>query len=141
MPDNTHSPADKPPFPWSRWIMLYCAFSFAMLGVDAAMNHHQILATARWSITPLVFSPLAVVVSLVSIFSARWRRQAWILGGLAVIVGIAGTLLHNIPTLMERGQSTMWQALLNTDRPVFAPAAFAATGLLLFLVAWGERSQ
>ncbi len=35
----------------------------------------------------------------------------------------------------------MWQALLNTDRPVFAPAAFAATGLLLFLVAWGERSQ
>ena len=128
-------------FAWGRWLALYCAFSFAMLGVDAAMNHHLILAKNPWAIAPLIFAPLAVAVSLVNLFSARWRQQAWILGGLAVIVGTAGTLFHNVPTILARGDQSIWQALLNAYRPVFAPAAFAATGLLLFLITWGEHWQ
>ena len=128
-------------FNWRQWLVLYCAFSFAMLGVDAAMNHHLILAQNPWAYTPLIFSPLVVVFSLVCIWSARWRQQAWVFGILAVVVGVAGTLFHDVPTLWERGTLTAWQALLNTDRPVLAPAAFAATGLLLFLVTWGEHSR
>lgn len=128
-------------FPWGFWLAIYWAFSFAMLGVDAAMNHHAIIRENPWSLTPIIFAPLAVIVSLICVFSASWRRQAWIPGVVALLVGIAGTLFHNIPTILERGHQTVWQALLNTERPVLAPAAFAATGLLLLLVAWGERWQ
>jgi hypothetical protein len=112
-----------------------------MLGVDAAMNHHMIITKHPWAYTPLLFAPLAVLVSLVCVFSAHWRRQAWILGGLAILVGLAGTLFHNAPTILGRGDLSVWQALLNADRPALAPASFAATGVLLLLVAWGERRQ
>lgn len=129
---------ETPGFPWGRWLMLYSALSFAVLGIDAAMNHHEVLVENAWSWTPVIFAPLAVIVSLVSVFSAAWRRQAWILGVVAIIVGIAGTLFHNVPTLDERGTMSIWHALLTAKQPVLAPAAFASTGLLLLLVAWGE---
>ena len=141
MPNDTRPTAKCPVFAWGRWLALYCAFSFVMLGVDAAMNHHLILAKNYWAYTPLIFSPLAVLISMAYAYSAHWRQHAWLLGALAVLVGVAGTLFHNLPTIVERGDVSIWRALLNADRPVLAPAAFAATGLLLFLIAWGERGQ
>jgi hypothetical protein len=53
-------------------------------------------------------------------------------------VGAAGTLIHNYYNLAERGELSLWHALLGPSRPVLAPAAYVATGLLLFLVTWGE---
>ena len=141
MLSTTQQRTGKRTFAWGRWLAFYSAFSFGVLGVDAAMNHHVIITENPWPYTPLLFAPLAVLVSLVCVFSARWRRQAWILGGLAILVGLGGTLFHNVPTILERGDLSLWQALLNADRPVLAPAAFAATGLLLLLVPWGERRQ
>ncbi|HEY3397610.1 MAG TPA: hypothetical protein VGM19_08130 [Armatimonadota bacterium] len=128
-------------FGWGRWLALYSAASFLMLGIDAAMNHHQIIYENRWSYTPLILAPLAVLVSLMGVFSARWRWQAWIIGLLALIVGGAGVVFHNLPTIMERGDVSLWQSLLNAPRPVLAPASFAATGVLLLLISWGEGRQ
>lgn len=141
MAAETSRSGGTPLFPWGRWLALYCVLSFIMLGVDATMSHHDVLTENRWSWTPVIFAPLAVIVSLVSVFSLRWRLQAWILGALAMLVGIAGTLFHNVPTILERGGQSLWHAVLTAERPVFAPAAFAATGLLLLLIAWGERWQ
>lgn len=126
---------------WRQWLVLYCAVSFVMLGVDAAMNHHRVLSENILAYTPLIFAPLAVIYLAVSVFDVSWRRQAWGLGILAQIVGGAGTLIHNYLNITQRGDLSLWQTLLNAPRPVFAPAAFASTGLLLFLVAWGERQQ
>lgn len=139
MKSRLHEMTQHAVFSWGRWLSLYCAFSFAMLGVDAAMNHHQVITRVPWAYTPLVFAPLAVIVSLAGVYSKRWRQSSWVLGGLAILVGIAGTLFHNVPTIMGRGEQTIWQALLNAYRPVLAPASFAATGVLLVLIAWGER--
>jgi hypothetical protein len=124
---------------WRQWLVSYCAFSFLMLGVDDAMNHHQVIFENHLAYTPLIFAPLAILYSIVSIFHSGWRGRAWILGALSVIVGAAGTLIHNYYNLVERGAVSPWQALLSPPRPVLAPAAFIATGLLLFLVTWGER--
>ena len=138
---STQQRTERTTFAWGRWLALYCAFSFGVLGADAAMNHHVIVTDNPWAYTPLLFAPLAAMVSLVCVFSARWRRQVWILGGLAIFVGVAGTLFHNVPTILERGDLPVWRALLNAGRPVLAPASFAATGVLLLLVSWGERWQ
>lgn len=128
-------------FHWRQWLMLYCAFSFAVLGIDAAMNHHRVLAVNSLAYTPIIFAPLAVIYSIVGISLVSWRRQAWGLGILALLVGGVGTVIHNYLNIANRGDLTVWQILLNAPRPVLAPAAFASTGLLLLLVAWGERQH
>lgn len=128
-------------FNWRQWLMLYCALSFTMLGVDAAMNHHRVLAVNILAYTPLIFAPLAVIYSAVGIFVESWRRNAWGLGTLALLVGGAGMLIHTYLNIAHRGDLSLWHTFFNAPRPVFAPAAFASTGLLLFLVAWGERRQ
>lgn len=128
-------------FNWRQWLLLYCAFSFALLGVDAAMNHHSVLTENMLSYTPLLFAPLALLYSVIAIFRESFRRKAWGMGIAALLVGGAGTLIHNYYNIVERSGPSIWGALLNAQFPVFAPAAFASTGLLLFLVAWGECRQ
>ncbi|MHB0936758.1 MAG: hypothetical protein ACYDCO_23210 [Armatimonadota bacterium] len=129
----------NPPLGWGQWIALYCALSFAMLGVDAAMNHYEEIYVNVLSWTPLIFAPLAVLYCVAAIFSARWRCWAWVVGLLGIAVGLTGTILHLLPTITNRGEDTIWTALLESYRPVLAPASFAATAVLLLLVAWAER--
>lgn len=128
-------------FNWRQWLMLYCALSFALLGVDAAMNHHSVLRENVLAYTPLIFAPLALCYSLLGIFKEAFRRQAWIIGILALLVGGAGTVIHNYFNIIERGNQSLWHALLEAPLPVFAPAAFASTALLLMLISWGEHQQ
>jgi len=137
--DYRKSRLTHPPLRWGQWIALYCALSFAMLGVDAAMNHHDEIYQNALSWTPIIFASLAVVYCIVAIFSASWRRWAWTAGLLGIAVGITGAILHNLATISHRGQDTVWVALLEANRPVLAPASFAATAVLLLLVAWAER--
>ena len=118
---------------------LFCALSFLMLGTDAAMNHHLILARSALAWTPLVFAPVAAALCLAAVFSPRWRKLAWVAGLLALAVGGAGTLIHNYLTLAERGDVTIVSALLDAPRPPLAPAAFASTGVLMLLVWFAER--
>ena len=138
MADTTDAPP-RPLFAWGRWTSLFCAFSYLMLGADAAMNHHKVIETNRLSWTPLFFAPVAVALCLTGVFSAVGRRRAWIVGLLGLAVGGAGELLHLYFDLAEVQDITLWQALLNASRPPLAPAAFASTGILMLLVALAER--
>ena len=136
---NAPATPPRPPFAWGRWVSLFCAFSYLMLGLDAAMNHHKVIETNRLSWTPLIFAPLAVALCLTGVFSAAWRRRAWIVGLLGLAVGGAGELIHNYLDITETQGITIWQALINASRPPLAPAAFASTAILMLLVALAER--
>jgi len=128
-------------FAWGRWIPLYCAFSFLMLGTDAAMNHHLILERRALSWIPLIFAPVAAALCLAAVFSQRWRKLAWLVGLLALAVGGAGTLIHNYLNLAGRGDVTIMGAMLDAMHPSLAPAAFASSGILMLLVWFAERSN
>ena len=124
---------------WNQWLSLYCALAFTVLGIDASMNHHAVFLEYPFSFTPAIFSPLALAASLVTAFSSAWRRKAWILAIVAIAVGLAGLAFHNNVNFSERGTMTLWETFINSYKPpALAPAAFASTGLLLFLIAWGE---
>ena len=131
--------ANRKSFAWGRWISLYCAVSFAVLGLDAAINHLSVLESNPFSFVPLIFTIPAIALSLAAVFSSRWRRLAWIIGLLGVSVGLAGTLFHNITTLLEAGDMGYIEALVYALRPPLAPFAFASTGVLMLLVTLAER--
>ena len=124
-------------FQWGRWISLFCAFSFLILGVDAAMSHMAV--SSFFPKIPIIFAPLAILLSLAAVFWVSWRRLAWIVGLLALAVGIAGGLFHNVLTLNESEGLSVLDAFLYTARPPIAPLAFASTGVLMLFVAWAER--
>ncbi len=137
--NDTGKPACN--FAWVRWLSAYAAFTLVMLLVDAAMNHHDVIHENHWSWTPLIFAPLAFLFCVGAIFRKWGRGSLWVVGLLSIVVGMAGEYFHLDATLAERGHATIWHALLNSPRPILAPAAFAGLGLLLLLVAWGERRQ
>lgn len=126
----------NPPLGWGQWIAVYCALSFASLGIDAAINHHDVIHETPYSWTPLLFAPLAVLFCLFCLGMASWRRAAWTFGLLGLLVGAAGTFFHDYPKLTS---GHVIKALLDPSPPILAPSAFAATALLLLLVAWAER--
>jgi len=126
-------------FDWRRWISVFSALSFGMFGMDVLMNHIQVLGTNPFSLIPLICSPLLIALSLAAVFSAAWRRMAWIAGLLAVAVGLTGTLFHFVYNLADSGGLAIIEAVLSAKRPPFAPAAFAATGVLMLFVALSGR--
>jgi hypothetical protein len=107
-----------------------------MLGIDAALNHIEVIHENIFSWTPMLFAPLAVLFCLLCAGMASWRRAAWTFGLLGLLVGAAGTYFHDYPKLIS---GNAIQALLDPVPPILAPAAFAATALLLLLVSWAER--
>ncbi len=58
-------------FAWARWIAAYAALTFAILFVDTAMNHHDVIHEVRWSWTPLIFAPLAFLACVWAIVCPR----------------------------------------------------------------------
>jgi cytochrome bd-type quinol oxidase subunit 2 len=126
-------------FAWGKWVSLFCAFSFLMLGGDATLNHVKVLTENHFSYTPLIFAPLAVVLCLAAFGSQRFRRGAWVVGLLALLVGAAGTGFHVFYDFADSQGLTLWQAAVNATRPPLAPGAFASTGILMVLVALAER--
>lgn len=126
-------------FPWGKWLSLYCAFSFTMLGIDVAMNHHEVIHETPYAYIPILYAIFAIIACSSMVFMHHRRRMAIVVGVIGLLVGGAGMLFHNIPTITERGHQTIWHVLINNPvQPVFAPASFAATALLLLLLAWGE---
>ena len=128
----------NPSLGWGQWIAIYCTLAFLMFAVDDAINHYYVIRENALAWTPLLFLPPVTLYTAVSIGVAGWRRWAWVPGLLAVLVGGIGTVLHNFVNLTERGNHTIWQAIQHGERPILAPAAIAATGLLMLLYSWGS---
>ena len=126
-------------FPWSRWILIISAVTFLMLGLDALLNHRNILNIKYLSLIPVVLSPLFFGYCVVAVLLEHWRKFAWVAGLLAIAIGLAGTLFHWLSAISQRFDQTVVAAVLESSRPPLAPAAFASAGLFLLLVAWADR--
>lgn len=127
-------------FPWGPLIALYSAITFFMLGIDMALLHLGYRHYHFMAVMPIVFCFVAAVVSFLTTFSAPLRRQAWICGILALLVGGVGTVIHlEIAFANVHGWGHLLEKLVFDPRPPLAPAALAGTGLLMIMVAVAER--
>ena len=120
---------------------LYSAITFFMLGIDMALlhfgyQHHNFLA-----VVPVVFCVVAAIVSFLTTFSVWLRRQAWVLGVFALLIGGIGTVIH-LEIAFAHLEGLDWKILLERlifdPRPPLAPAALAGTGLLLIMITLAE---
>ncbi|MFO0744801.1 MAG: hypothetical protein U1F43_03885 [Myxococcota bacterium] len=114
-------------------VELFAVVNLAFLGGDIFIAHsaNAFARTPEWF--PLIFSALAALVLAPSLLSprlwARWRWPALVVGGLAVVVGVAGMLYH-----LESGffrQRTLHDLVYSA--PFAAPLAYVGVGLLLVL--------
>jgi hypothetical protein len=128
-------------FAWAKWISLFSALSFLVLGFDALLSHLNALELNRFTLTPIIFSPIAVALCLAAVFSIPMQRLGWIAGSIAVAVGLAGTIFHFVTTIGELSGFPFIDIISYTARPIFAPAAFASTGVLMIFVAVSESRR
>jgi hypothetical protein len=145
--------------PWYRnhqlWLELFVLANLAGLAPDIYLAHstndfgrsrHHVqprvaarnLAEVRWrdfaEYVPLVFSLAAAPVLLVALVCWHWRTAWWrvlgfVVGGLAVAVGIVGLLLH----LESHFFRELTLASLVYTAPFAAPLAYTGLGLLLIM--------
>src|SRR3954471_7085650 len=92
-------------FGWQRWstdhqlwVELFALFNFAGLVVDIFLAHSTNQFRERSEYVPLVFSAAAAVVLAfgVAIREARprlWRGIGYVVGWLAIAIGLAGVIL------------------------------------------------
>ena len=129
-------------FPWGALLALYSAFTFFMLGIDMALLHLGYQHLHFLAVMPVVFCGVAAVTALLTAFSAWLRREAWVLGVLALVIGGIGTVIHleiAFAHLGHGGWRILLERLVFDPRPPLAPAALAGNGLLLILVSLAER--
>jgi hypothetical protein len=128
-------------FPWGPLIALYSAITFFMLGIDMALLHLGFQHFHFMAVMPVVFCVLAAILAFITTFSVVLRRQAWVLGVLAMLVGLVGTVIHleiAFANMKHLSAAQVLERLVFDPRPPLAPAALAGTGLLLFLITLAE---
>jgi hypothetical protein len=121
---------------WRRdhqlWIELFVLVNFGGLAVDIFLAHsqNQFRHAAEW--VPLYFSiaatcTLAAIVALRERTPAVWRDVGHLVGWMAVVVGLAGVILHlDSRFFYERTIRSLTYAA-----PFAAPLAYTGLGLLL----------
>ncbi|MFN7132920.1 MAG: hypothetical protein ACK4N5_12635, partial [Myxococcales bacterium] len=129
-----------------RVVTVALAPGFLALGIDAAISHHMLgEPSAPLQYVPVVYSAAAMLVLLaVAVPRLSEALFAWslrIVGGLGVLTGLGGTWLHLAVVLdtFKRNEDErtreLFDQILSTAPPVFAPAAFAGVGALLIVLA------
>jgi hypothetical protein len=114
------------------WVELFVLFNFAGLVGDIYLAHSQNQFHHAAEYLPLYFSiaatvVLAMVVPLRDRMPAVWRDVGHLIGWLAVVVGLAGVILHlDSRFFYERTIRSLTYAA-----PFAAPLAYAGLGLLL----------
>jgi hypothetical protein len=116
------------------WVELFVLANFAGLVVDIFLAHSANNFRRDSEYIPLYFSiaatiALAVAVALHQRYPAVWRHVGHVVGWLAVLVGLAGVILHlDSQFFHERTIRSLTYAA-----PFAAPLAFTGVGLLLIL--------
>ncbi|HET9833681.1 MAG TPA: hypothetical protein VFP91_18295 [Vicinamibacterales bacterium] len=124
--------------PWSRdhqlWIELFVAANFGGLVLDIFLAHSQNHFRRQSEYIPLVFSA-AAAVTLACVIPMRrrwpvvWRDVGHLIGWAAVVVGLAGVILH----LDSRFFYDRTIRSLTYAAPFAAPLAYTGLGLLLLV--------
>jgi hypothetical protein len=114
------------------WIELFVLFNFAGLVLDVFLAHSANHFRRETEYVPLFFS-LAAAVALACILPLRrrwpavWRDVGHLVGWLAVLIGLAGVMLHlDSGFFYERTIRSLTYAA-----PFAAPLAYTGLGLLL----------
>lgn len=114
------------------------------LGVDSWISHFagkEESHIMQW--VPVYFAPIGALIVLAVVLprlsATTVRLGLRVTGLLSFVVGMAGTLYHLIPFWNDM-QDEAWSfagitGALSIAPPVFAPAAFAAVGGILWLIA------
>lgn len=129
-------------FPWGQLTALYSAITFVMLGFDMALLHLGYQHYHFFALLPIIFCAVAGLLSLATAFSVWLRRQAWVIGVLAMVIGVVGTVIHleiAFANLHHPSINLLFEYLVFDPRPPLAPAAVAGTGLLLLFITLAER--
>jgi hypothetical protein len=123
---------------WRRdhqlWVELFVLANFAGLVVDIFLAHSENHFRRDSEYLPLYFSMAATIALAVAVLlRARspqvWRQVGHVVGWLAVLVGLAGVILHlDSQFFHERTIRSLTYAA-----PFAAPLAFTGVGLLLIL--------
>ncbi len=121
---------------WRRdpllWVEAFVVFNFAALVGDIYLAHSENAFRASAEYVPLVVSivaPLVLVVGLVmrARWPAVWRDVGYLVGWVAIAVGLAGVVLH----LESRFFYERTLRSLTYAAPFAAPLAYTGLGLLL----------
>jgi hypothetical protein len=127
------------PAKWYRshrmWVELFALFNLAGLAPDIFLAHHVNFFHEPAEYVPLAFSiaaPLALVPGVWSLGHGRlraWRLPGLVVGWLAVLIGIAGLVLH-----LDSWFFQQWTlASLVYAAPFAAPLAYTGIGFLLIM--------
>jgi hypothetical protein len=114
------------------WIEVFVLFNFAGLVLDIFLAHSQNRFREGTEYIPLVFSivatgTLALLLAVRRRFPAAWRDIGHLVGWVAVVVGLAGVILHlDSQFFYERTIKSLTYAA-----PFAAPLAYTGLGLLL----------
>ena len=117
-----------------QWVEAFVAFNFAGLVVDIFLAHSENHFRRDSEYIPLVFSLVAAVL-LGAVLPMRrrwpavWRDAGHLVGWAAIVVGLAGVVLHLDSSFFE--ERTIRS--LTYAAPFAAPLAYAGLGLLLIV--------
>ena len=114
------------------WIELFVLLNFAGLVLDIFLAHSENHFRRQSEYVPLIFSivatgMLAVIIAVRRRLPAVWRDVGHLIGWLAIVVGLAGVMLHlDSQFFYDRTIKSLTYAA-----PFAAPLAYTGLGLLL----------
>lgn len=112
-----------------RLLFYFTAGLFGVLGLEAYMAHFPALGQPGAAWIPLVFSPVACLVTLITVRSGGqwWRTWCELIMWLAVGIGIAGLLMHlSSPAITAFNVNLGWLGY----PPVLAPLSYVLPGAM-----------
>jgi len=118
------------------WIEAFVLVNLAFLALDIYLAHSTNQFRRRTEYLPLYFSLLAPLVLLVGLvarerfsYPAVWRDLGYLVGWLAILIGLTGVILH----LDSRFFYDNTLKSLTYAAPFAAPLAYTGVGLLLIM--------
>lgn len=116
-----------------RVLEWFAVSNLAFLGLDILVAHQENGFERRPEWAPVVFSGVATVALLPTVFGARariWRAVDRAVAAAAVVVGAAGMIFHLQSAFFE--ERTLGSLVYSA--PFLAPLAYVGVGLLLLLL-------